>query len=243
MNKVKIAVLFSCVVLALGGCTRIMKGPGIVTLEQAMEVQKTDAEKAIVFATVEDAREEKAAMDAVAGFFMGDRSSKAAISFAGSPYDVKSESLKKLREMSAKLNEKKGEDARIIALSGFAISEQKNWALIYPAKYAVEKMQSADAHVADMRGWGRQDGKAYMVFDVNPGEVVYLGHIRTNWNNGQNIGVTVEDRFETFRATLPAQLQGKVQKRLIKAPSHILAEELTELPRQGATYIPIYTYR
>lgn len=231
-NYIKIFALVALTTL-LAACSHHSlygKRPHIPrSLDEAIEYQAADPESAIVLATFEEVSETDVSIAEV--IFLGKKQNPVTgVSFAGSPYDIRSESLRQLHETGKKIDQKLGkEPGRIIALGGFKVLSNKNWAYVKPGKYAIHKVISSSYMVADMRGWGRLDRQAYMVFDINPGEVVYLGHIRSNWVNETQISLSVEDRFDQLRAELPVELQSRVQKRIVKAPSVLRPEEVGEL--------------
>ena len=54
-------------------------------------------------------------------------------------------------------------------------------------------------------------------FTLAPGEVIYLGHVDFR-PEGPILKLSVSDRFEEFRAKLPPELAGRIQKRLLVVP-------------------------
>lgn len=221
----------SVAIFMLASCAhkqQIVRQPD--TLEEAVQRQAQEPELALVFATLEAPLVDDALHPVLESLLYGNsRTGEVAIGFAGSPYDIRSEKLRQLHDASQKLKTAKDEGARTIGLGGFKLLESRNWAAVPPARYALYKYLGRDRKVADMQGWGRRDGKAYMVFDVNPGEAVYLGHIRAEILENGLLTVVVEDRFEAFRASLPPELQARVQKRLLRAPSTLKPESVDKL--------------
>ncbi len=61
-------------------------------------------------------------------------------------------------------------------------------------------------------------------FRLQPGEVIYVGHLVFK-PEGDSLHMEVEDRFETFRDRLPADLAARVTKRLIALPGQATFSE------------------
>jgi hypothetical protein len=188
-----------------------------VTLDEALQRQKVEPDTAIVLGTVESLGKSNAISEGLGAFLIGKRTVKPAIGFAGNPYGPKPEIFKKLPQ---------DQGAIPIAYGGFSLTEGKDWAYVASRKYALYQFRNHENKMADFRGWGRNDRMAYMVFDVNPGEVIYIGHIKAQFNQGQYINFAVEDRFEEFRNSQPEEIQRRLIKRIIKAPTSIYAEEV-----------------
>lgn len=207
--------------LLLAACAGGSKEP--VTLSQAIKAQAESPDRALVFATYQEDEDADGIGDVMKGILFGGQKTVSGIVFAGSPYDLNNKNPS--REFYV-LENSAGRDVVPVSQGKFNIMETKNWAYVYPTKYALYALIGKHSKAADMGGWMRSDRMAYLVFDVRPGEVLYLGHIRTNWRNEMNIEFAVEDRFEEFRQTLPESIRHRLQKRVLKAPAHIRTEDV-----------------
>lgn len=208
----------SIMVLLLGACASGAKEP--VTLGQAIKAQTENPERALVFATYQEG-EDGGVGEVVKAMLFGNRKNVPGIAFAGTPYDLNNKNPSREFYM---LEKNVGKDVIPVAQGTFSIMETKNWAYVYPTKYALYLLISKDHKTANMGGWVRSDRMAYLVFDVRPGEAVYLGHIRTDWRDDMHIEFAIEDRFEEFRQTLPESIRHRLQKRVLKAPAYVRAE-------------------
>ncbi|MBM3618081.1 MAG: hypothetical protein FJX23_05985 [Alphaproteobacteria bacterium] len=236
MRKLQMLALCFGLAVTVGGCAKLAGGKHITTLEKAIEVQKNDTSRAIVLGTVEIEKEDgEGFTQAVSSFLVGGDSTQEGVRFGGSP--VPNANAEKAKELI--------KDSRIPAYSlmDFAISSVRSWALVYPQKYAVYSFLDDKAHSANIGAWGRKDRKAYMVFDVNPGEIVYIGNIKYRFVENQYVSVKIEDKFELFKAEIPEEIRGRVVKRIIKSPPVLYPESMKKVPVPRSTVIVIPKYR
>lgn len=222
MNKF-VKVSFIAVLLVVAGCQGLNNNKNQPSLADAKNAIDSDSEKSIVFATL-DANElgDVSGGNILHGLLLGssrtEKTAVPALSFSVNVYDIKSPSLKRMFEKNPNKNPN--------ALGGFDINENRPWSVVFPGQYAVDKFLSRDMKLTSLGGWARQDKKAYMVFNVNPGEIIYLGHVKAALNNEGIVEFIVEDRFDSFAKTLPADMRSKIQKRIVKAPSSLRAEKV-----------------
>lgn len=206
------------------------------TLAAAQKQQEIETEKAFVFATFETVNGPSGLSQGLGAFLIGTKPADSFIAFGGSPLKQDWQNI----PAKAKLQMYSDNKQKPLAFGMFTFSPNRNWALVYPNRYALLQFLGSDNVFADFRGWGRQDQKAYLVFNVNPGEAVYLGHIKVQIQNGQNVVFAVEDRFEEFKRALPQSLEAKLQKRIVAAPNTIYAESIETKPRENLKTYTIY---
>lgn len=222
MKNVCVLIVLFC----LSACTGVAGaigpiGLGKSDLQEALNEQQQAPYKAIVFGTLE-AKGDSALGNGVEAFMLGRTPVEPFITFGGTP-NFKDAPF----PADAELELHQAADGRVIGAGLLNLRPSKNWDVVLPTTYAVVQYRNPDNHVADVRGWARNDRKAYMVLPVQPGEYVYIGHISAQIS-GQYVHFTVEDRFNEFAKTLPAEVAGKLQKRLVRAPASIMAEDVIE---------------
>jgi len=220
-------ILASVLIMVLPGCVTDLTGKNANdaprTLNQAIERHTEESGRAIVFATYQEGEDDLGVGAVAKALLFGNRENVPGIIFDGSPYDQNNKSPHRgLHVLEAYV----GKDVIPAYQGNFSIMGNKNWAYVYPTKYAASTVISKHQKAARIGGWTRKNKKAYLVFDVQPGEMLYLGHIRTNWVSDENIGFIVEDKFEEFRHSLPETIRHRVHKRLLKAPAYISADDM-----------------
>lgn len=227
----KVTLLLLLTSLATG-CAQ--KGPRMpLSLDEALQRQKSEPNKAIVLGTVESEGRPGGFSEGMGAFLFGKQRVDSAIVFAGNPYGPKPEAIQKIYD---------SQELTPLAYGTFSLTEGKDWAYVEPRKYAIYKFRNHENKIADFRAWARNDRMAYLVFDVNPGEIIYIGHIKARFNEGPHIELAVEDRFEEFKADQSEAIKQRLTKRVIKAPALLFAEEVLQqrIPVARTMFIPVY---
>lgn len=212
-------------------------GRHINTLEDAVTAQKANSHMAVVFATFQKEESPSLGKKLRDSLLYGKGWYREAITFAGSPTAVNNEKLRAFADKHAP----KEAGYKTVALGSFFLSDKRSFAYVQPQQYALYTYQSDAGQALNLGGWARKDNMAYGVFTVNPGDVLYLGHIKAEVIDKEYLHLTVEDHFEAFRSTLPADVQGKLQKRIMKFPAKLRAEAVENLRAQAHIItIPVY---
>lgn len=236
-KTMKTVFLFLAVILLVscGSQTSKTKLPKEAkTLRDAIVLQKHNPHKAIVFAKLYSDDAYLGVSQEVFGF-LAQNDTVGQISFVGS--------FGNLKETLGRTLSVGGQQVKLGGINTMTFTERKNWAYVEPGKYAVNYYHSTDNLRANISGWSRDDGKAYMVFNISPGDVVYIGDIYAGLNENQ-VSVVVKDNYESTLNNVPEALKTTLQKRLIAAPKILTAESVTPYRNErSTTSFPVYRAR
>jgi hypothetical protein len=107
------------------------------------------------------------------------------------------------------------------------VNDNLELAATQPGVYALQNVSVVSPLTAyGLGGWRNPDGKAIGVFSVDPGEVIYIGHLVLD-PEGMILHLRVDDKFDEMRAKLPQELATRMVKRLISVPSSVTFDTKT----------------
>lgn len=109
--------------------------------------------------------------------------------------------------------------------TAFQVDKSLTSAGTRPGRYALKFVFfSGTMRAYDIGGWSRSSPVG--VIEVKPDEVIYIGDVTVK-PQGMILQMTVNDRFEEFRAKLPPALQSKIKKRIIELPATLTFDTIS----------------